>query len=365
MDFLLDLSKDRRAIISQHLEFFLVAVVLNYVVWIVICLKDIVTWPSSFVTNFLLAEVYETFIETLVLYSFSVAVTHLAIIFFTKGEPSSKRLTLLFFGMFLTNFAAAYIASAVYLSIFKDVGDLFRARIIAVDGTVVSFLSAGIVIIFLNARSEKYKLMNIEAEKQVEIQKQAAIQARLDKLTVEVDPHYVFNCLSTLSGLIIEDPDAADVFLGKFAKTFRYILDNRNNHVMPVQDEYEFLLQYVDMLTYRYEHVNINICDDFLDLKGLLPSMALEMLVENAIKHNVHTSDHQLNIAIFEKDGYICVRNNFNPVGLAEASTKLGLTNIIERYNYLSEREVKVSNDGVYFLVEIPLLYDENLVDDE
>lgn len=349
-----------------HIDFYMVAVVLNFMIWAIITFKDYINWPFEPMVNFLLAEVFQTFIETGILFLFSVAISQLCIQIFKRFNGLEVRrvafeIALLFF----LNFTAVYLMTALYVKLTGHVDTLYRIRLIAIDGTVMSFMSTGLVISYLYSLWEK----KIEVEHMLQIQaieeKNRAIRARLDKLTLELDPHYIFNGLSTLSGLITTDPSTADEFLAKFSSTFRYLLDNRDNYLMSVKDEYRFMKKYADLLCYRYGNIDLNISPDIAEVGGLIPTASLQVLVENAIKHNAHTSDRHLGIDIYFNNGYLAVRNDIIPLAFAPVSTKVGLNNLSERYSYLSDRTIRVSNDGKSYLVELPVLHDEDIFDVE
>lgn len=363
-DFPLNLQVKSR--LRLHIDFYMIAVVLNFTIWAAISFSDYINWPVEFIVNFLLAEIFQTFVETGVLFAFSVAISQACILIFKRYNGMEvKRVAYEMALLFFMNFAAVYLMSMAYVHFSGHTDTLYRIRIIAIDGTVMSFMSTGIVISYLYSLWEK----RVEVDHRLQIQamedKNRAIKARLDKLTLELDPHYIFNGLSTLSGLITTDPQVADEFLAKFSSTFRYLLDNRDNYVMTVKEEYRFMKKYADLLCYRYGNIDLNISPEIAEVNGLIPTASLQVLVENAIKHNAHTSERHLCIDVYFDNGFVAVRNDIIPLAFAPVSTKVGLNNLSERYSYLSDRTIRVENDGTSYLVKLPVLHDEDIFDVE
>lgn len=348
-----------------HIDFYMIAVVLNFLIWAMISFNDYIHWPFHFMVRFLLAEVFQTFVETGILFFLSVFVSRGCLELFKKvGSFETKMVAPELALLFILNFIALYLIAIVYIWLTGHTDALFRFRIIAIDGTVMSFISTGIIISYLYTFWEERREYARRIESQALEQKNTAVKARLDKLTLELDPHYIFNGLSTLSGLITTDPEVADEFLAKFSSTFRYLLDNRESHLMSVKDEYRFMKKYADLLCYRYGNIDLDISEDIAEVNGYIPTASLQVLVENAIKHNSHTSDRHLKIDVYFNNGYIAVKNDVIPLEYAIDSTKVGLTNLSERYSYLTDRTVKVTNDGQVFCVELPVLHEEDLLDE-
>ena len=348
-----------------HIDFYMIAVVLNFVIWATISFSDYINWPLNFIVRFLLAEVFQTFVETGVMFCLSILVSRFCLFIFKKaGSFRTEAVAFELALLFILNFMVLYLIAIVYVRMSGHIDTLYRIRIIAIDGTVMSFISTGILISYLYTIWEERKEYARQIELQAIEQKNTAVKARLDKLTLELDPHYIFNGLSTLSGLITTDPEAADEFLAKFSSTFRYLLDNRESHLMSVRDEYRFMKKYTDLLCYRYGNIDLDISEDIAEVSGYIPTASLQVLVENAIKHNAHTSDHHLKIDVYFNNGYIAVKNDIIPLEYAIDSTKIGLNNLSERYSYMTERTVKVSNDGQTFCVELPVLHEEDLLDE-
>jgi two-component system, LytTR family, sensor kinase len=190
---------------------------------------------------------------------------------------------------------------------------------------------------------EKYKTQNA--------------QAQLENLKTQINPHFLFNNMSVLTSLVYKDQDKAVDFIQQLSKVYRYVLDNRNNELVNLQDEIIFLESYIYLLQIRFDtniDFKININENARN--KMIPPMCLQILVENCIKHNEISKAHPLHITITNIEYAITVSNNLQVRIHPEPSAKMGLQNIIERYKFLSDNEVVVSNDNNFFKVTLPLL---------
>lgn len=199
----------------------------------------------------------------------------------------------------------------------------------------------------------KWKKATIE----IEDAKKEAIKSELSALKNHLDPHFLFNNLNILSSLIDTENESAQSFLEKFADVYRYVLKNKDFEVTKLDLELEFLDAYIYLINTRFEHqleVNIEIDPSVREL--FIPTLTIQMLVENALKHNKFSRKDKLKIHISSDSDTLVIRNNYNPKGTKIHENGSGLNNIEKRYELLSSRKpvVKVSNES--FIVEIPLL---------
>jgi two-component system LytT family sensor kinase len=192
--------------------------------------------------------------------------------------------------------------------------------------------------------------------------KKANIHSQLETLKSQVNPHFLFNSLNTLSSLIPEDPELAVEFVQKLSKVYRYILEIKNKELIPLKEELECIAAYNFLLETRFGNnfkVNTDIPNEAKN-KYIIP-LALQLLIENAIKHNVVSTAKPLTIDIkMGKDQQLIVRNNLQLKKQVESSTKTGLDNIKSRYQILSGKEVDVIVANDAFAVSLPLLDIQN-----
>jgi LytS/YehU family sensor histidine kinase len=196
----------------------------------------------------------------------------------------------------------------------------------------------------------------MEQEKEaLQIQKN---QSELHSLKQQVNPHFLFNSLNSLSSLISEDPEKAEKFLDEMSKVYRYMLRSNEDGLTSLDQEMLFIQSYFHMLKTRYGdglEMHILIEDHFLEYK--LPPFTLQMLVENAVKHNMILKQNPLQISIKTVDnGKLIVSNNLQRKINRVESTKVGLNNIIKKYELMKHEAISIMDDGKVFTVTVPLI---------
>lgn len=202
---------------------------------------------------------------------------------------------------------------------------------------------------------EKYK----QSVEEKEAAQQMVMQQEFDTLKSQVNPHFLFNCFNTLSSLISDDKAQAEVFLNELSKVYRYLLQNNEDGLSTLQNEVQFVKSYYKLLQTRHGdavHLNVQI-DKRYDLY-LLPSMSLQLLIENVVKHNVVSKTAPLEIDIFTIAGNKLIVNNNLIRRVAKAvSNKVGLENINAKYSLLKQPGFQVMEDERNFTVILPLIW--------
>lgn len=196
-----------------------------------------------------------------------------------------------------------------------------------------------------------------EALLEAEQLKKEQVQSQLEMLKSQVNPHFLFNSLNTLASLIPEEPDLAVDFVRKLSKVYRYILEIRDFHTVPLQKELSALKAYHFLLQIRFGeslNVKIDIPDRYLN-EHILP-LSLQMLIENAVKHNILSVHKPLWIEVFISNDRVIVRNNLQRKNQQTDSTGLGLLNIQNRYQLLGNQPVDIIVTTQSFSVSLPLL---------
>lgn len=183
-------------------------------------------------------------------------------------------------------------------------------------------------------------------------------QAKYEVLKNQIDPHFFFNNLSVLTSLVYKNQDLAAEYINQLSKIYRYILEKRDEILVPLKDELTFLDSYFFLIRIRHEnHINFS-----ADLKPqtthdfYLPPNTLQMLIENAIKHNQFSDNAPLHITISENDGFLIIKNTLKRRKLIEETSKLGLENIKNRYVLLSGKGILVDEEAGLFIVSLPKL---------
>ncbi len=196
------------------------------------------------------------------------------------------------------------------------------------------------------------------AEIENERLRRSTTQAQLDGLRQQVNPHFLFNSLNTLAALIPEEPKQAVIFVEKLAKVYRYLLDLGDRSLVDFDEEIKFTENYVHLLKERFgENISVKM-DIPAALRGhQLPPLTLQILVENAVKHNVISSARPLKIEVFaEKSARIVIKNNLQHKNRLPDSPGMGLENVKARYAFFTEKKVDVLETLDEFVVLFPLI---------
>lgn len=188
--------------------------------------------------------------------------------------------------------------------------------------------------------------------------KKVTLQSRLDGLKDQVNPHFLFNSLNSLSSLISEDPKMASKFLDEMSKVYRYLLRNNEEGLTTLTAELQFVRSYFHLLKTRYgDGIDIRINVDAACMNAQIPPLTLQLLIENAVKHNVILKEQPLQIDIIaHNDGKLLVKNCLQPKVVKLPSTKIGLNNIKSKYKLLNQPDIEVRETGKEFIVSVPLI---------
>jgi sensor histidine kinase YesM len=202
---------------------------------------------------------------------------------------------------------------------------------------------------------DSLKTSLVEAERL----KKEQMAARYEALRNQVNPHFLFNNLNVLATLVHKDADMSERFIKQMAAVYRYVLESREQELVPLEQELKQLESYVFLMRIRFgESVNIHIDPQLAQVhhKGVAP-LTLQMLVENALKHNEASKSNPLPISIsYCPDDYVQVQNRLQAKTQVSESTGVGLDNIIARYQFLSEKPVLIEQVEPFFSVKVPLV---------
>ncbi|OJV12426.1 MAG: histidine kinase [Dyadobacter sp. 50-39] len=184
------------------------------------------------------------------------------------------------------------------------------------------------------------------------------VQSQLDVLKNQLDPHFLFNSMNTLAALIDDENTAAQDYLERLSDVYRYVLVSRNKNTVLLSEEIAFVDAYLYLNKIRFrENLQVEKRLSNAVMMQYITPLSLQMLVENAIKHNVVSRENPLQIVIREEtDAYLVVENNISEKTILEKSTRVGLQNIVNRYSLLTDRKVQIDRDEERFTVKIPLL---------
>lgn len=199
----------------------------------------------------------------------------------------------------------------------------------------------------------KYQKNKIKEQKVIA----GTASAKFDALKNQLDPHFLFNSLNVLTSLIEENPENAQKFTTSLSKVYRYVLEQKNKDLIPVDEELNFARTYMTLLKMRFEDsIIFEIPDQASNPESKVVPLSLQLLLENAVKHNMVTSTKPLHIKIYEQDGMLVVENNLQTKQIVKKSSGVGLENIKQRYKLLTHRTVSIDEHTNRFTVAIPML---------
>lgn len=201
------------------------------------------------------------------------------------------------------------------------------------------------------------KAEKLEKEKAI-IQKERATLQYLN-LQNQLNPHFLFNSITSLNSLIYENQDLASDFLKQLAKVYRYVLQNKDKELVCLDVELNFIENYLSLLKTRFGESFTYQIEITLDAKQqMIVPVTLQVLVENAIKHNAMTLEKPMQLKIFNENGSLVIQNNLQKKMIVEHSNKIGLENLKNLYKYLSEKKIEIIESHRLFAVKIPLIDD-------
>ena len=295
-----------------------------------------------------------SFFETLILWE----ANRLVILYFRRKFPSleqtGKRIRMILLFCIIVTVALRTLNIFIYDIIEVKTGNLelavyFKNIFIALFFVIIVGGAYEAIYYF-----RKWKVSAVEAE----ALKKVNLQTQLDSLKVQINPHFLFNSLGSLSSLIDEDQIKAQEFLSQMSTVYRYLLQANEKQLTTLKDEMDFITAYSNMLTTRFEEgLQLYINIDINNMEYLLPPLTIQILLENAVKHNAVGASKPLLVKIYtDNKENIVVENNLQKKNVPVASNKTGLNNIISKYKLLNQPEIIIEETGIYFKVIVPLI---------
>jgi two-component system LytT family sensor kinase len=213
----------------------------------------------------------------------------------------------------------------------------------------LSIVSVFHVIYFYN----RYQKNKIKEQKVIA----GTASAKFDALKNQLDPHFLFNSLNVLTSLIEENPENAQRFTTALSKVYRYVLEQKSKELVTVDEELNFARTYMSLLKMRFEDsIIFEIPEKASNPESKVVPLSLQLLLENAVKHNMVTSSKPLHIKIYERGDNLIVENNLQTKQIVKKSSGVGLENIKQRYQLLSNKKVNINQGTKHFSVAIPML---------
>nr|WP_299069283.1 2TM domain-containing protein [uncultured Allomuricauda sp.] len=261
------------------------------------------------------------------------------------GAIGSLFLTIITFGVL------RYLVHFYYVGL--SIGEFLEQE------TLESYIIAIVITVIASLFTHAFYFYRALQKKEVKKQKIIAgsASARFDALKNQLDPHFLFNSLNVLTSLIEEDPHQAQKFTTSLSKVYRYVLEQKNKDLVTVDEELNFARTYVRLLKMRFEDsIVFEIPEKSSIPEAMIVPLSLQLLLENAVKHNVVTPTRPLHIKVNEKEGALVVSNNLQEKQVVKKSSGVGLQNIKQRYAILTDREVDITKTVKVFSVALPML---------
>lgn len=224
-------------------------------------------------------------------------------------------------------------------------------RITLVIGVLVSFLVTSLV------SAREFYLQNMKSSREMELLREEHLKSQLETLRQQVNPHFLFNSLNTLSALIPMDSGRAAQFVQQLSKVYRYVLDSGTENFASLNSEMDFLKSYSFLLQQRFGNSIHWEIQQEPAMSGKIPALSLQLLTENAVKHNVVSTSRPLYIKVIAGNGVVTVRNNLQLKLSPEPSAGTGLANISMRYKLAGFPPPVIRQTSEYFEVVLPLIY--------
>ncbi|HEY3406260.1 MAG TPA: histidine kinase [Ohtaekwangia sp.] len=219
----------------------------------------------------------------------------------------------------------------------------------------IYFSVAFTIVISLILHSRAFYLHWRAAARDAERYEKESIAAKYENLKSQVNPHFLFNTLNVLTNLVYEDQDKAVKFIKQLSEVYRHVLETRDKELISLQEERKFLDSYLFLQQIRFgDKLKLNI--NLNGAESLMPPLVLQMLIENAIKHNIIAEDDPLTISVYVQANFIVVENNLQKKSLmAGESPGVGLENIQQRYKYITDVPVEITQNEK-FIVKLPII---------
>ncbi len=273
-------------------------------------------------------------------------------------ENATKRFFLEIIGVSILAFSASYLMNVLFYTLFGKIDyQNFPWKTMAIYAQYPLYVGYGITAFFVSKgfltrlKEEAVKAQKLETER---------FRGEVRLLKDQLNPHFLFNSFNALTNMVYEDADQAADYIQKLSKFYRYVLEVQNEDLVSIEQELKFAKDYWALQEGRFspDSMRLKIDSASLNPTALIPPMTLQLLLENAIKHNQMKESSPLEIRIFQEDDSLMVLNNLQKRISPAESSGIGLSNIKERYKLLRQKEIEVAESSESFTVKLPLILD-------
>ncbi|NQY30257.1 MAG: histidine kinase [Flavobacteriaceae bacterium] len=225
------------------------------------------------------------------------------------------------------------------------------------DKLIKGWVIIGPYFLFLTLFLHIYHAYQINKNEKLALKnKNISTTIKHQQLKNQINPHFLFNNISVLTSLIEENPIKAIHFSESLASIYQYILKQDKHDTIPLKQDLGFINQYITLLKYRFENaINFHTKIEYSN-KYHLPTMALQQVIENVVKHNQISSEKPITISITTEDNYLVISNNCNSKNKGNYLEKTGIKNLTERYSYLTDSKIDITHTLTEYRIKLPLL---------
>lgn len=328
---------------------------LSIIIFIVIqTLNVLLGGKISFDNHFLITFAFTTLYTCSLSYANATVFCYLDKIFI-EDRFSKKRL--------IVGFLASFIISLVVIFLLRIFEEVLINRTNFIEfiknEKPSNYIVAIIITFFVTLSLYAFHFYKSYQENKVKQQKIIAgtANAKFESLKNQIDPHFLFNSLNVLSSLIEENPTNAQKFTTSLSKIYRYVLEQKDKELVTVQEELAFAKTYMNLLKMRFEDsITFEIPENYDNQEAKVVPLSLQLLLENAIKHNIVSEQKPLHIKIFVQNDSLVVQNILQKKEILNDRKGVGLQNIISRYEILTNRKVIINQSENQFSVQLPIL---------
>jgi len=309
-------------------------------------------------TNFIIRLVYSSIFT--IAAGLIIAYLNLFIIFLLNKSLPWNKMTVkrVIFQVFFT-ILLAVIISVLVTSIVHWI-NTYRENFYQVLITNALIFSVVNIIFMITLEASIFFKENKESKLKAQDLEKELSQVKFEVLKNQINPHFMFNSLNVLSGLVENDPEKAQQFIDEFSLIYRYVLETIEKPVVSLNKELKFIRSYIFLQQIRYgENLEVNISVPAEYLQYLLPPLSLQIVLENAIKHNAISSSKPLRIELFYDQSYVWVRNNIQARISSAFSSGLGQKNLCKRYALITEMQPEFIVETHHYLVKLPMIKNE------
>jgi len=284
--------------------------------------------------------------STMAIYTVSMGLVALMVNYFTLYNPKLKTPLSLSLCYFINVIAIPILS---YTAITYNNFNL--------DKTIKSVIVFGPYFLFLTLFIHIYHAYQVNKKEKLALKnKNISTTLKHQHLKNQINPHFLFNNISVLTSLIEESPKKAVHFSESLASIYRYILKQDKYDTIPLKQDLEFINEYITLLKYRFENaINFYTKIEHSN-EHHLPTMALQQVLENVVKHNQISSEKPITISITTVEDYLIICNNCNSKNKENSLEKTGIKNLTERYSYLTDSKINITHTSTEYCIKLPLL---------